>query len=42
MVGVILPDCGGAWVPDTGGRGEGTLPSVVMRHLLDMERKGGS
>lgn len=40
MVGVILPDCGGAWVPDTGGGNVGTLPTVVIKHLLDHGKKG--
>ena len=40
MVGVILPDCGGAWVPDTGGEGEGSLPAEVVKHLSDHGKKG--
>ena len=38
MVGVILPDCGG--VPDTGGGEAGTLPTAVMRQLLEHGKKG--
>ena len=37
MVGVVLPDCGGAWVPDTGG---GDLPTVVLHQLRDHGQKG--
>ena len=41
MVGVILPDCGGAWVPDTGGGGgEGTPAPVVLQQLVDHGQKG--
>jgi hypothetical protein len=40
MVGVILPDCGGAWVPDTGGGTEGSLPPDVVKQLSDHGRKG--
>ena len=40
MVGVILPDCGGTWVPDTGGGGTGTLPTAVMKHLLEHGKRG--
>ena len=40
MVGVVLPDCGGAWVPDTGGEGGGDLPTVVLHQLRDHGQKG--
>ena len=43
MVGVILPDCGGAWVPDTGGdnsEGTGEVPDVVMEQLRNHGKKG--
>ena len=41
MAGEILPDCGGSWVPDTGGGvGGGDLPADVLKHLRDHGTKG--
>ena len=41
MVGVIIPDCGGAWVPDSGGEeGEGDLHASVVQQLRDHGQKG--
>ena len=40
MVGVVLPDCGGRWVPDTGGEGGGTLPGAVVKQLTDHGQNG--
>ena len=42
MVGVILPDCGGAWVPDTGGGsdGGGSPPVVLVKQLVEHGQKG--
>ena len=41
MVGVILPDCGGAWDPDSGvGGGEGTAPPIVLQQLVDRGQNG--
>ena len=41
MVGVILPDCGGPWVPDTGGgEGGGSLPDAVLNQLSDNGQQG--
>ena len=40
MEGVILPDCGGAWVPDTGGGGEGDLPTNILQQLRDHGKNG--
>ena len=39
-VGAILPDCGGAMIPDTGGGDEGFLPDVVMKQLGDHGKNG--
>ena len=42
MVGIIFPDCGGAWVPDTGGgdTGGGGLPGNVLEQLKAHGQKG--
>ena len=40
MAGPVLPDCGGAWVPDTGGGGEGSLPPGVLEELTNFGKNG--
>ena len=37
---VAMPDCGGAWVPDTGGGGEGALPAGNLEQLNKFGVKG--
>ena len=40
MVGIIIPDCGGGWVEDSGGGNGGELPTVVLQHLREFGKKG--
>ena len=35
-----MPDCGGAWGPDTGGGGGGSHPPQVLDKLCDFGKKG--
>ena len=38
----LMPDCGGAWVPDTGGgeEGGGSLPTGVLEEIGKLSKKG--
>ena len=38
MVGIILPDCGGSWVPNTGGGG--SLSPDIVKQLSENGQKG--
>ena len=41
MAGQVMPDCGGAWVPDTGGgEVEGVLPPQVLEQMTKFGNKG--
>ena len=40
MAGPIVPDCGGAWVPDTGGGGKGQPPAGVTDILEKFGQNG--
>ena len=40
MAATVMPDCGGAWVPDTGGGGEGGLPPEVTLKMGQFGQKG--
>ena len=41
MAGPVMPDCGGAWVPDTGGQNEeGSLPPRVVEEIGKAGKKG--
>ena len=37
----VMPDCGGAWLPDdSGGGGIGTMPSCVLTQIAKLASHG--
>ena len=40
MAGQVMPDCGGAWVPDTGGGEGGALPPGVLAEMGKLGQHG--
>ena len=37
MVGLVMPDCGGEWIPDTGGGGACIPPPDVLSQMEQFE-----
>ena len=40
VVTQVMPDCGGAWVPDTGGGGVGSIPTCVLEEIAKLSGHG--
>ena len=37
---VVMPDCGGGWIHDTGGGGPGAIPPLVLEQISKFGEKG--